>query len=785
MYDSVVSAHVLSHGLNPSNHSPVSCTFKVQSVVDNATQNVKHKPKTAWYKASKDNINNYSDALDSVLCNITIPVGVLCRDVNCYNPEHRQSTDNYTETLIDCIIAASECLPKTCPSKKLPFWKERVKPLRDKALFWHRLWCDNGKPQNGIIADIMRSTRKLYHKEVKSIQRQITNHRNEKMANAVASNTSRKLWDEIRKMDKGAPMANIVDGKTDCDDIANVFATKYKTLYNSVGYHTRELNDVINVIEDNVSKLPPSDSTHYVSVVEVTEAIKMLNSNKCDGNQGIFTNHFKNAPIRLAFDFHVSQLFSSMLTHGCTPEELSIATLTSIPKDLQESITNSNNYRGIALGSIFCKIYDTIMINRYSDKLNSSNLQFAYKNQHSTTQCSNLVKETADHYVKQGGCIYTCMLDASKAFDRIDFVRLFKILMKRNLPPVIIRSIINLYTSQQMRASWKGHMSEIFSVTNGTKQGAILSCSLFCVYLDELLREIKTSGYGCKIGNMFVGALAYADDVSLSSPTLTGLQKMVNICDSYGMEYNVPFNPKKTICMKISKDGKQPIKHIMLNNKPLTWVEKAKHLGNWLNSTNSDSLDIKSKSGQLIGATNKLIVKFPSVSFQVKRVLFQSYCTSYYGCQSWLLTNVDEFDTTWRKVIRRLFSLPWQTHCSLLPVILNQDSACVSIEKQVCKYIHCGLNSQNDVISYVFNRGTLECKGLLGQNMKHLNRKYGITKQLLSSDIKRAMDIITKSNKPSVADTITASIITELLSCDIPILMQEEIDHVIQVLCTQ
>ncbi len=114
-----------------------------------------------------------------------------------------------------------------------------------------------------------------------------------------------------------------------------------------------------------------------------------------------------------------------------------------------------------------------------------------------------------------------------------------------------------------MRASLKGQMSEIFSVVNGTKQGAILSCSLFCVYLDELLLEIRDSGYGCKIGNKFVGALSYADDISLSSPTFSGLQKMVSICDSYGQDYNVQFNPKKTVCMKISKDGKQPTKPIM------------------------------------------------------------------------------------------------------------------------------------------------------------------------------------------------------------------------------
>jgi len=35
--------------------------------------------------------------------------------------------------------------------------------------------------------------------------------------------------------------------------------------------------------------------------------------------------------------------------------------------------------------------------------------------------------------------------------------------------------------------------------------------SSFCVYLDELLHALSEAKDGCFIGNVFVGALAYAD----------------------------------------------------------------------------------------------------------------------------------------------------------------------------------------------------------------------------------------------------------------------------------
>ncbi len=88
--------------------------------------------------------------------------------------------------------------------------------------------------------------------------------------------------------------------------------------------------------------------------------------------------------------------------------ELRIATLTSIPKDIKQSLSDNSNYRGILLCSILCKIYDLIILHRHSDKLCSSQYQFAYRNDHSTTLCTNILKETATHYMKDGGVPTGC-----------------------------------------------------------------------------------------------------------------------------------------------------------------------------------------------------------------------------------------------------------------------------------------------------------------------------------------------------------------------------------------
>ena len=61
-----------------------------------------------------------------------------------------------------------------------------------------------------------------------------------------------------------------------------------------------------------------------------------------------------------------------------------------------------------------------------SDILQSDPLQFAYKENASTVQCASVICEVINYYINNDSCIYMCMLDASKAFDRIHHLSLFK-----------------------------------------------------------------------------------------------------------------------------------------------------------------------------------------------------------------------------------------------------------------------------------------------------------------------------------------------------------------------
>ncbi len=49
----------------------------------------------------------------------------------------------------------------------------------------------------------------------------------------------------------------------------------------------------------------------------------------------------------------------------------------------------------------------------------------------------------------------------------------------------------------------------MFPIVNGTRQGSVLSPALFAVYVDGLLKELRSLGLGCHIGGIYMGAVGF------------------------------------------------------------------------------------------------------------------------------------------------------------------------------------------------------------------------------------------------------------------------------------
>ena len=242
-------------------------------------------------------------------------------------------------------------------------------------------------------------------------------------------------------------------------------------------------------------------------------------------------------------------VMSSMMVHGYNANDLLSSTVISIPKNTRGDLSQSDNYRGISLCNCICKLFDVILMKKCDKVLYTSDQQFAFKQKHYTAMCSSVLIETVNYFVKGGFNVYDCVLDASQAFDQVHYGKLFSLLMSKCLPKVVVRFILDGYIRQSACTQWEGVKSRSFNTFNGVKQGGVISPILFSIYYDELITRLSSSRYGCRLSGKFVGALAYADDITLLCPSLHGLQEMVNICADFGTDYHVTFNDKKTTCI--------------------------------------------------------------------------------------------------------------------------------------------------------------------------------------------------------------------------------------------
>ena len=50
---------------------------------------------------------------------------------------------------------------------------------------------------------------------------------------------------------------------------------------------------------------------------------------------------------------------------------------------------------------------------------------------------------------------------------------------------------------------------------------------------------------GCHIGGYFVGALAYADDVTLVVPSRSGIGTLSKVCEQFALDYDITLNGTK------------------------------------------------------------------------------------------------------------------------------------------------------------------------------------------------------------------------------------------------
>ena len=136
--------------------------------------------------------------------------------------------------------------------------------------------------------------------------------------------------------------------------------------------------------------------------------------------------------------------------------------------------------------------------------LSTDVLQFGFKPHSSTTICTSLLRDTIEYYNEHGSDCYLLLLDASKAFNRVEYVELFRTLRDRKMCPVVLRLTMNMYINQSIQVKWNSIVSSNCYISNGVKQGGCISPTFFSVYLNGLIEKPRKINIECRYSSEFM-----------------------------------------------------------------------------------------------------------------------------------------------------------------------------------------------------------------------------------------------------------------------------------------
>jgi hypothetical protein len=689
----------------------------------------------AWNKLKEEDINLYRKSLDSRLCAFDSfnYDSLCCYESKCRDPNHIKNIDQLYNEIIQMIKSASKDLNSVNKRKNyaIPGWNDHIKQLHGTARHAFLQWNESGRPTHGILIENMKLTRNNFRQALNWCKRNENKIRNDKLVEALNEKNRTNFWKCVKKINNNQQVnKNIrIDGINDKREIVEIFSNKFKDIFN---------NNECQSDDDNVNfeYTPIKKSVRYFETSLIKTAIIQLKITI--GQDNIHAYHLKYAPQNL--HKMLSNFFSTCYRHSHTPRKLISGVINPLIKNYNGDIEDSKNYRPIIASSVLLKILELLIKNKMDHLFNTNHRQFAYKKNASTLLAHLMLKEVTATYAERNSYSCAAFLDLSKAFDRVNHAKLFKILEKKQWDPGIIELMKSWYKNQYVSVKLQDASSKCWLLGNGVRQGGILSAYLFALYIDAVIDKIVHLNVGCKIDLLIVNIILYADDIVLLAPNLKSLQYMLNVLCEELNKLGLKINYTKTVCMLFSKKDKiKPNSLITMEGENIKFVNEYNYLGFIVNSDMTCNDDVILKRNKFYSSFNILLRKFHFLDINAFMVLFHAHCLQFYGSELWLeesfkKSNMKKFAIGFHKSLKKIVKLPYYVSnhfvCDLLGLFTFEHY----LNWSKVRFCHQLLRHKNKLCKSLSNYFENKSFLLLTVN-RMLNNAYDITSSLKINDL--------------------------------------------------
>ncbi len=374
--------------------------------------------------------------------------------------------------------------------------------------------------------------------------------------------------------------------KKDTQGILNTAVNFYEELYKSGEVDLEAQEKFIDSLKLKLSEEDKESCEGRMSKEEVLSAIKSFKNNKspgCDGLPKEFYVHFWDL---LGEGF--TNLLNECFENEKLTESMRIAIIILLYKDGDKEVLK--NWRPISLLNVDYKIIAKVIATRLRkvigkvirpDQTCGIPGRYIHENIIFTQDCIIYANN-------ENKPLAIVSVDMSKAFDRVNRGFLHKILLKMNFGTQFCKWISTLYNETLSQISINGHISEVFVLSRGVRQGCPLSPLLYIITAEALLEYVRScdtvKGFVLPTGNPCSKAKGYADDGNYYLSDLISVEFLLEIIEMYGRASESKLNRDKTKLFLAGSLKNENPDH--LGVKILR--DKLKVLGVWLGTENCD-----------------------------------------------------------------------------------------------------------------------------------------------------------------------------------------------------
>ena len=405
---------------------------------------------------------------------------------------------------------------------------------------------------------------------------------------------------------------------------------------------------------------------------EIISTLKQLKNGKA-------SNDIKTIYLKCALDSkevvdEIVKLYATIWLTEYIPKKWCHSKLLTIWKGAAKGkISDPSAYRGIQIGSTFCKILVIIILERirnwYEKQL--SDQQQGFRKGRGTTDGIYVIKRIQQISYRSRKQLYALFVDLSAAFDHVNREWLFQTIYQRlptNKNKKLFKLLESVYSFTTTGLS--ENEKDIFNVLVGVRQGGPESPTLYNLYMDYVMRvflkDCKVNGINFtkakykipnaalikpsllgKLGENCINWVGYADDIVLVFDDQSNLKKALELLNYTFKRYQLNINAKKTETMILNFNGPDdtyPKSICELDDHKINNVKKFKYLGaniHYKEATTGDSeINQRLDSAEAkFYEHGKKLMNF-HISLRTRVLILNALVRSRqtYGCQVWILT---------------------------------------------------------------------------------------------------------------------------------------------------